>query len=77
MEKSSLLLQILKSANISKGSNKSIKKDFQVEAKKYSWKCNACYFIVIKRPTGLVLGVILVRGLGRIQCEVRVFMNEA
>lgn len=52
-------------------------KGFQVKAKKYSWKCNACYFIELKRPTGLVLWVILVRGLGRIQCEVRVFMNEA
>ncbi len=49
MEKSSLLLRISKSANISKGSNKSIKKGFQVKAKKYSWKCNACYFIELKR----------------------------
>lgn len=53
------------------------KKGFQVKAKKWSLKCNACYFIVKKRPTGLALGGILVRGLGRIQCEVRVFMNEA
>lgn len=32
--------------------------------------------IVKRRPKGLALGVILVRGLGRIQCEVRVFMSE-
>lgn len=30
-------------------------KGFQVKAKKYSWKCNACYFIELKRPTGLAL----------------------
>ncbi len=66
MEKSSPLLQISKSANISKGSNKSIKKGFKSKLRN----------IVKKRPTGLALGVILVRGLGRIQCKVRVFMNE-
>lgn len=66
MEKSSPLLQISKSANISKGSNKSIKKGFKSKLRN----------VVKKRPTGLAFGVILVRGLGRIQCEVRVFMNE-